>query len=366
MAVTAEAVLDALRVVQDPDLNRDIVDLNFVKDVVIEGGTVSFKVELTTPACPVKDELKRQAHEAVTALDGVDTVSVEMTAQVRGGQAAQGQTQGPPQLSGVKNLIAVGAGKGGVGKSTVAVNLALALLETGATVGLMDGDVYGPSIPTMLDNNEQPTGTGPNEIDPNQAYGLKLMSMGFLLDPEKPMIVRGPIVHTVVRQFLGDVKWGELDYLIIDLPPGTGDVALSLAQSAPLTGAVVVSTPQDVSLIDVHKAVSMFRTLKVPVLGLVENMSFYECGSCGNRDEVFGHGGAKAWAQSESIPFLGGVPLHASVAVGGDEGKPALVDERTPEHVRDAFRTLAGELARHVSILNMQAPAQPLIQIKGL
>ena len=269
-------------------------------------------------------------------------------------------------VPGVKNIIAVGAGKGGVGKSTVAVNLALALLEAGKTVGVMDGDVYGPSIPTMLAINENPRGTGPNQIDPNTAYGLKLMSMGFLLDPEKPMIVRGPIVHSVVKQFLGDVQWGELDYLIVDLPPGTGDVALSLAQSCPLTGSVVVSTPQDVALLDVQKAVSMFRTLNVPVVGLVENMSWYECSKCGEREDIFGHGGAETWGKAQKIPFLGGVPLHASVAVGGDEGKPALVDERTPEHVRDAFRALATELDRQVTILHDTAPPGPLIQIEGL
>lgn len=269
-------------------------------------------------------------------------------------------------VPGVKNIIAVGAGKGGVGKSTVAVNLALALLEQGRTVGVMDGDVYGPSIPTMLGNTDQPRGTGPNQIDPNEAHGLKLMSMGFLLDPDNPMIVRGPIVHSIVRQFLGDVQWGELDYLIVDLPPGTGDVALSLAQSCPLTGAVVVSTPQDVALLDVQKAVSMFRTLQVPVLGLVENMSWYECAQCGEREEIFGHGGAEAWSKAQSIPFLGGVPLHASVSVGGDEGKPALVDGRTPDHVRDAFRALASELESQLATLRDSAPPGPLIQIEGL
>ncbi len=276
-----------------------------------------------------------------------------------------GQAAANP-VPGVKNIIAVGAGKGGVGKSTVAVNLALALREAGNTVGVMDADVYGPSIPTMLAVNEQPRGTGPNSIDPLEAYGLKLMSMGFLLDPEKPMIVRGPIVHSVVRQFLGDVQWGELDYLIVDLPPGTGDVALSLAQSCPLTGSVVVSTPQDVALLDVHKAVSMFRTLNVPVVGLVENMSWYECAKCGEREEIFGHGGAQAWGAEQKIPFLGGVPIHASVAVGGDEGKPALVDERTPENVREAFRALATQLAKQVQILRETAPSGPLIQIEGL
>jgi ATP-binding protein involved in chromosome partitioning len=286
-----------------------------------------------------------------------------MATHPQGGQEPQSEQSNP--IPGVKNIIAVGAGKGGVGKSTVSVNLALALRDAGAEVGLMDGDVYGPSIPKMLGTHEQPTGSGPNQIDPIRAYGLELMSMGFLLDPERPMIVRGPIVHTVVRQFLGDVVWGELDYLIVDLPPGTGDVALSLAQSCPLTAAVVVSTPQDVALIDVQKAVSMFRTLNVPVVGLVENMSWYECPSCGHREEIFGHGGARAWAEAEKIPFLGGVPLHASVAVGGDEGKPALADERTPEHVQDAFRTLATNLAEQLHVL-ASLPKVPLIQIEGL
>jgi ATP-binding protein involved in chromosome partitioning len=362
--ITKESVLQALTAVQDPDLHRDIVSLGFVKDVTIEGGKVSFLVELTTPACPVKDLLKKQAEEAVSRIPGVTSAHATMTANVRG-RAAEGPANRPiPQ---VRNVIAVGAGKGGVGKSTVAVNLALGLLQSGAKVGLLDADVYGPSIPKMLGNErERPVGEGPNRILPLLAHGLKTMSMGFVLDPERPMVVRGPIVHTVVRQFLGDVMWGELDYLVVDLPPGTGDVALSLAQTVPLTGAVVVSTPQDVSLIDVHKAVSMFRTLKVPILGLVENMSYYQCPSCGRRDDVFGHGGAQAWAKEKGIPFLGAVPLHASVRSGGDQGLPGLADERLPAHVRDAFRTVSAELARQVSIHVLATPAQPLIQIQGL
>jgi len=363
MSVNSESVIEALRAVVDPDLHRDIVSLGFVKNLRIERGAVAFDVELTTPACPVKDQLKRQCEEVVRALPGVERVDVRMTANVRGGPAAgaSGAT-----LPGIRNVIAVGAGKGGVGKSTVAVNLALALLQDGARVGLMDADVYGPSIPMMLGNTDAPTGSAANRIDPNVAYGLKTISMGLLLDPEKPMIVRGPIVHTIVRQFLHDVVWGELDYLVVDLPPGTGDVALSLAQSAPVTGAVVVSTPQDVALLDVQKAVSMFRTLKIPVLGLVENMSYYRCPACGNEDPIFGHGGARAWAEKQGIPFLGEVPLHACVAVGGDAGRPALADPDAPEHVIHAFRHLARELARSVSVHVLSRPAQPLIQIQGL
>jgi ATP-binding protein involved in chromosome partitioning len=369
MALSPDAVLAALRAVEDPDLHQDIVSLGFVKNLRVEGGRVSFDVELTTPACPVKDQLRSQCERVVEALEGVKSVTVRMTANVRGAPAVAGSSGQPGQggpIPGVRNVIAVGAGKGGVGKSTVAVNLALALLQEGARVGLMDADVYGPSIPKMLGSSEAPTGSDAHHIEPNRAHGLKMISMGLLLDPEKPMIVRGPIVHTIVRQFLGDVVWGELDYLVVDLPPGTGDVALSLAQSTPVTGAVVVSTPQDVALLDVHKAVSMFRTLKIPVLGLVENMSWYRCPACGNEDPVFGHGGARAWAKQQQIPFLGEVPLHASVCVGGDAGVPALADERTPEHVSESFRTIARELARNASIAVLKRPAQPLIQIQGL
>ena len=364
MAVTKEAVLGALGVVEDPDLHKDIVSLGFVKDVVIDGSTVSFKVELTTPACPVKDLLKRQSEEVVARLPGVKRVNVEMTANVRG-KGGAGIGGGNP-IPGVKNVIAVGAGKGGVGKSTVAVNLAIALQQSGARTGLLDADVYGPSIPTMLGNADRPRGVGPDKIVPNEAWGLKVMSVGFVLDPAKPMIVRGPIVHTLIRQFLADVIWGDLDYLVVDLPPGTGDVALSLAQTVPLTGAVVVSTPQDVSLIDVQKAVAMFQQLKVPVLGMVENMSYYVCPSCGHRDEIFGHGGAATWAETRGIPFLGGIPLHGAVRTGGDQGVPALVDEKAPLEVKDAFVHVAQEMARRVSILVASAPRAPLIQIQGL
>jgi ATP-binding protein involved in chromosome partitioning len=366
VAITEQDVLRALRVVQDPDLHQDIVALGFVKDVRIAGGRVSFRVQLTTPACPVKEQLKRQSEEAVRALPGVSEVAVEMTANVPSA-AGVGIGGGNP-LPEVRNVIAVGAGKGGVGKSTVAVNVALGLRASGARVGLLDADVYGPSVPKMLGLEEERARVDQDRkrILPLEAYGLRVMSMGFVLDPEKPMIVRGPIVHTAVRQFLGDVEWGALDYLVVDLPPGTGDVALSLAQSVPVTGALVVSTPQDISLIDVHKAVNMFRTLKVPLLGLVENMSYYVCPRCGNRDEIFGHAGAEAWARAEGIPFLGAIPLHARVRAGGDEGAPALVDEGAPAEVKAAFRSAAEELARQVSIRVLSAPRPPLVQIQGL
>ena len=360
--VTEAQVRDALRVVKDPDLHQDIVSLGFVKRVSVVGGRVGLTVELTTPACPVKEDLKRQAHDAVARLPGVTQVDVEMTAVVRGANR-------PPTTGGlvphVKNIVAVGSGKGGVGKSTVAVNLALGLVQCGATAGVLDADVYGPSIPKMLGNEARPESMGEGRIRPQEAHGLKLMSMGLILDPDKPVVWRGPIVHTAIRQFLGDVEWGELDYLVIDLPPGTGDVALTLAQTVPLTGAVVVCTPQDVALLDARKAVGMFRQLSIPILGLVENMSFYACPSCGRRDDVFGHGGAEAWAKEREIPFLGAVPLHTRVRVGGDAGVPALADPDAPAAVREAFEHVAGELARQVSIRNLSAPKPGTLQVTG-
>ncbi len=365
MPVTESAVLDALRAVMDPDLNRDIVSLGFVKNVRIDGGRVAFDVELTTPACPVKDRLEREAREAVSRLAGVESVDVRLTSNVprTGGAGMHGSNPVPS----VRNVVAVGAGKGGVGKSTVALNLALGLSESGARVGLLDADVYGPSIPKMLGLSVRArVDASGQRILPHVAAGLRVMSIGFVLDPEKPMVVRGPIVHTAIRQFLGDVEWGELDYLVVDLPPGTGDVALSLVQLVPVTGAVVVSTPQDVSLIDVQKAVNMFRTLKVPILGLVENMSFYVCPACGNRDDIFGHGGAEAWAEEQGIPFLGGVPLHARVREGGDAGRPAVLDDAAPAPVREAFREAARRLAQQVSVHVLSKPGVPLVQIEGL
>jgi ATP-binding protein involved in chromosome partitioning len=360
MAVTEAEVRHALTSVLDPDLHQDIVSLGFVKHVGIDAGRVTLRIELTTPACPVKDQLKAQAEEAVRRVPGVTGVVAEMTAVVKGSGRLPVAGDLAPQ---VKNFIAVGAGKGGVGKSTVAVNLAIALLQAGAEVGIMDGDVYGPSIPKMLGNEERPRALDDRHIQPNEAHGLRMMSMGLILDPDKPVVWRGPIVHTAIRQFLGDVVWGPLDYLVIDLPPGTGDVALTLAQAIPVSGAVVVCTPQDVALLDVRKAVGMFRQLKIPILGLVENMSYYACPSCGRRDDIFGHGGAQAWAESQGIPFLGAIPLHAQVRVGGDAGLPACLDPAAPEAVRSAFRACAAELARQVSILNLSRPAPGTLEI---
>jgi ATP-binding protein involved in chromosome partitioning len=350
VSVTKEQVLQALRVVQDPDLNKDIVTLGFVKDVAIDGGKVDFTIELTTPACPVKDVLKAQAESAVAALPGVTAAKAQMTANTR---ARSGF--GREGVPGIRNIIAVGAGKGGVGKSTTAVNLALALKARGARVGLLDADVYGPNIPQMLGISEAPEITADRKMIPPEAYGVKCVSMGMLVPADQPIIWRGPMLHGAVQQFMRDVAWGELDYLIVDLPPGTGDVALSMAQSVPLAGAVVVTTPQGVSVHDVRKAVAMFRQLNIPILGVVENMSYFMCGHCNERTEIFGHGGGEAMATDMKIKFLGEVPIDTRVRTGGDEGKPIVaVSPEAP--AAQALIEIAGRVAAQVSISAMRQP----------
>jgi ATP-binding protein involved in chromosome partitioning len=350
--VTEAEVLEALRPIQDPDFNRSIVDLGFIKGLSIAGGRVSFKIELTTPACPVKEQFEAAARQAVAALPGVSAVDVEMTANTRG---ASRPAQGSDLLPGVKNTIAVASGKGGVGKSTVAVNLALALRATGARVGLLDVDVYGPSIPLMLDVSGRPHVTPERKIVPKESFGLKLMSIGFLAGEDAPVIWRGPMVHGVVRQFLADVEWGELDYLVLDLPPGTGDAALTLVQSAPLSGAVIVTTPQEVSLIDARKGLKMFERVQVPVLGIVENMSHFVCPSCDERHFIFGEGGGARAAAELGVPQLVQIPLQPDVVWSGDHGRPTVVDQPDSPAAR-AFTELAGILARKLSLLHAEAP----------
>jgi ATP-binding protein involved in chromosome partitioning len=350
VSVTKEQVLAALGTVQDPDLHKDIVSLGFVKDVRIEGGRVGFTIELTTPACPVRDQMKAEAEGKVAALPGVIAAAAKMTADVR----ARGGF-GKEAVPGVRNIIAVGAGKGGVGKSTTAVNLALSLVAKGARVGLLDGDVYGPNIPQMLGVRQQPAVAGDRRILPPEAHGMKVISMGMLVPADQPIIWRGPMLHGAVQQFMREVEWGELDYLIVDLPPGTGDVALSMAQSVPLAGAVLVTTPQSVSISDVRKAVGMFRQLNIPVLGVVENMSYFVCGHCNERTEIFGHGGGKAMAEELKIPFLGEVPIDTRVRSGGDEGAPIVVAHpEAPAAV--ALAEVAGRVAAQLSIQALRKP----------
>jgi len=349
--LTEGAVLDALRPIQDPDFKRSIVDLGFVKNLRIDGGKVAFAIELTTPACPVKERFEGEARAAVAKLPGVTSVEVTMTAQTRGSTHASR----PEGLEDVKNVVAVASGKGGVGKSTVAVNLALALAETGAKVGLLDCDVYGPSIPLMLHIAGRPQVTPDKKIHPLMSYGLKLMSIGFLAGENAPVIWRGPMVHGIIRQFLSDVKWGELDYLVLDLPPGTGDAALTICQTAPLAGAVIVTTPQEVSLIDARKGLQMFQRVNVPVLGIVENMAWFVCDGCGKRHTLFGEGGAERAARELGTDVLGHVPLQPDVVTAGDTGKPTVVANPDSPAGRE-FHAIAGLVARKLSLLNSEAP----------
>jgi ATP-binding protein involved in chromosome partitioning len=359
--LTEAGVLDALRPIVDPDFNKSIVDLGFVKDVAIEGERVSFKIELTTPACPVKSEFERRAREAVAALPGVSDVEVTMTAQTRAPQRSVQEEI----LTGVRNIIAVASGKGGVGKSTVAVNLALALRNAGAAVGLMDADIYGPSMPLMLNAAGPPKITPDRKIEPKEAYGLRVMSIGFLTGDDAPVIWRGPMVHGVIQQFLSDVDWGELDYLVLDLPPGTGDAALTICQSAPLSGAVIVTTPQEVSLIDARKGLKMFQRVNVPVLGIVENMSYFECPGCKERHAIFGEGGGARAAEELGVDLLAHIPIQPDVVQAGDEGRPTVASN-PDSPVAQAFVDLAGTIARKLALLGSESPPVPDSRIEWI
>ena len=341
-----DAILTALRVVVDPDLRRDIVSLGFVKNVVIQGGRVSFTIELTTPACPVKDQLRDQAVAAVRALPGVSDVDVQMTANVRSVSAPE---TGRTPLPGVKNVIAVGAGKGGVGKTTVAVNLALALTKFGARVGILDGDMYGPNVPIMLGLHNMQLVTDGKRIVPAEKYGVQVVSMGFLTSDDAPVIWRGPMLHGAVQQFFRDVAWNDLDYLIVDMPPGTGDVALSLSQTVPVAGAILVTTPQQVSLADTRRAIRMYQKLNIPPIGLVENMSFYACTNCHHEADIFGHGGGEALAKAMDVPFVGRLPVYQPIREGSDTGVPLVIGEPGSAAAR-AFMIVAERTAAQVSI----------------
>jgi ATP-binding protein involved in chromosome partitioning len=358
---TESAVLDALRTVTDPDLHRDIVSLKFVKNLKIDGPRVSFTIELTTPACPVKDQMREQARAAVAALPGVDAVEIEMTAQVR--QTA-GLDLNKQPVQGVRNIIAVGAGKGGVGKTTVSVNLAVALSQKGGRVAMIDGDIYGPNVPIMLGIQTQLTTDG-KKIVPAEQYGIQLVSMGFLTQEDSAVIWRGPMLHGVVQQFFREVAWKDVDYLIVDLPPGTGDVALSLSQSVPVAGAVVVTTPQTVSLSDTRRAIRMYEKLNVPTLGLIENMSHFVCPSCHAESDIFGKGGGENLANEMKVPFLGRIPIYEPIRVGGDTGVPIVIGEpKSP--AAQAFRAAAEQLAAQVSIASFknQTKAIPLMPVR--
>src|SRR5688500_17801524 len=340
-----DAVLNALRAVVDPDIRRDIVTLGFVKDLSIDSGRVAFTIELTTPACPVKEQLREQATNAVRAVSGVSQVDVQLTANVRSALAPE---TGRPPLPGVKNVIAVGAGKGGVGKTTVAVNLALALVKCGSRVGVLDGDIYGPNVPLMLGLNTQLTTDG-KQIVPAEKYGLQVVSIGFLTQDDAPIIWRGPMLHSAIQQFFREVAWKDLDYLIVDMPPGTGDVALSMSQTVPVVGSIVVTTPQQVSLSDSRRAVRMYQKLNIPPIGIVENMSYYQCTNCHHEADIFGHGGGEALAAELSVPFLGRLPVYQPIREGSDAGVPLVVAEPSSIAAK-GFLTLAERAAAQVSI----------------
>src|SRR5438132_270418 len=316
MQVDQAAVLDALKVVRDPDLNRDIVSLGFIKGLTVDGGRVAFTIELTTPACPVKDQMRDQARAAVLQVPGVSAVDVQMSARVREAVGADGTRQSVP---GVKNVIAVGAGKGGVGKTTVAVNLAIALAKCGSKVGIIDADIYGPNVPIMLGMKTQLTTDG-QKIVPAEKYGLQIISMGFLTADDAPIIWRGPMLHGALQQFFREVRWADLDYLVVDLPPGTGDIALSRRQTVPVAGAIVVTTPQQVSRADSRRPVAMHKKLNIPPLGIVENMSYFVCPECRHEADIFGHGGGERLAADLNVPFLGRVPIYQPIREGGDAG----------------------------------------------
>lgn len=353
--ITEKQVLQALSSVEEPELHRDLVTLKMVKDIVIRDDKVDFTIVLTTPACPLRGQIEDEATAAVQSIPGVKLVNIKWDANVPMDMRITNRMN-----MDVRATIAVASGKGGVGKTTVAVNVAVALAQAGAKVGLLDADIYGPNIPIMLGLEYQKPMAQDEKIIPLEAFGVKLMSMGFLVQPEQAMIWRGPMLHSAIRQFLSDVEWGTLDYMIIDLPPGTGDAQLTLAQSVPLTGAVVVATPQDVALADVVRGVSMFKRLEVPVLGIVENMSYFLCPHCGERTDIFAHGGAKQMAEKMGVPFIGEIPLDTKIRMGGDTGLPIAVTE-PDSPLGKAFLHVAELIAAKVSVMNAQAAQGELI-----
>ena len=356
--INRDAVMAALSKVQEPELHKDLVTLNMIRDMTIEDGNVKFTLLLTTPACPLRGRIEKEARQAVLAVPGVTAVQIKMDASV----PSDGRPRGILKLP-VRNVVAVASGKGGVGKSTVAVNIAVALAQSGAKVGLLDADIYGPNVPTMMGADRLPPQDNSGKLIPAKAHGVELMSIGFLVKPGQPLIWRGPMLHSAIRQFLGDVEWGELDYLIIDLPPGTGDAQLSLAQSIPLSGGVIVTLPQAVSLEDARRGLEMFRELNVPILGVVENMSYLEMPD-GTRMDVFGTGGGQKLAEASKVPFLGQIPMDPAVRIGGDAGEPVVVTAPDSPPAR-ALRGLAEQIAAQLSVAAFQSGQSVSINMVG-
>jgi ATP-binding protein involved in chromosome partitioning len=345
MTITNEFILAALSKVQEPELHQDLVTLNMIRNLEIAGDKVSLTVMLTTPACPLRGRIEKEVREAVMSVAGVKSVEIKMDSDVPNDGRMRGLVNMP-----IRNAIAVGSGKGGVGKSTVSVNVAIALAKSGARVGLMDADIYGPNVPTMLGVAQLPPPNG-TKLIPAEAHGIKMISMGLLVKPGQPLIWRGPMLNSAIRQFLADVEWGELDYLIIDLPPGTGDAALSLAQAFPLSGAVIVTLPQLVSLEDAGRGLNMFKALEVPILGVVENMSYLDLPD-GTRMDIFGTGGGAELARATETEFLGAIPIDQNVRIGGDSGNPIVV--AYPDSiVAKALTEIAQKIAAKASVAAM-------------
>ncbi len=353
--VTREAILAALGNVLEPELKKDLVSLNMIHDVEVRKDQVTFTIVLTTPACPLKTRIESEARQAVMRVPGVNSVQIKMESNVPN----DGRSKGVMELP-IRNSVAIASGKGGVGKSTVAVNVAVALAQAGACVGLLDADIYGPNIPTMMGVDKLPP-AAKDKLVPAEAYGVKMMSIGFLVKPDQPLIWRGPMLHAAIRQFLSDVEWGELDYLVIDLPPGTGDAALSLTQSLPLSGGVIVTLPQNVSLEDARRGMEMFRQLNVPLLGVVENMSYLEMAD-GSRMDIFGTGGGEQLAKEGHVAFFGTIPIDPLIRVGGDNGKPVII-EHPGSPAAAALRSIAEQIAAKVSVAALEKSNVVPIQI---
>ena len=345
--VGVDQVLEKLSTVIDPDLKKDIVSMGMIKDLELNSGDLKFTLELTTPACPFNVEIEDDVRKAIDDLEGITNFDMKVTAKVMEGRSLDADTA----MATVKNIIGVASGKGGVGKSTVSLNLALALSQTGAKVGLLDADVYGPSIPLMLGMDKANMEVSDNKLQPAESHGLKVVSFGFFAEQEhQAAIYRGPIISGILKQFLVDTNWSDLDYLIVDLPPGTGDIPLTLAQTIPITGILVVTTPQDVASHVAVKALGMFNKLNVPILGVVENMSSFICPNCNENHYIFGQGGAKKISEKYNIPFVGEIPLNTSIMEGSDTGKPVMITAPDSPSA-EAFRTSAKNVAAQCSIL---------------